>query len=310
MGTNPNLPPEQNQPSTMWVHYKLYENVKRALLSLPQYFRPEINISGVLATDIFALNTSLGSTIEEKTVESLNHVRNLWDPDQRYTHFSFVRQTQTFPDVILRRITVDGPPEILIGIELKGWYVLAKEGEPSLRFHASEHACADADLVVVCPWSLSSVISGSPRLFTPFVAPSKYVARYRNYHWQTSPRARNPNREIRFATGINPYPRKSDLISDHAVADEGGNFGRIARTGLMDQYKQEIDGEPICGIPAKHWRTFFKIFAEGRTTEQLETAAERLAESISQRLGGLSTGSVQEIRDYLIRIAEILSTSV
>jgi hypothetical protein len=299
-------PPEPNAPAQEWEHFTLYENVKRALIALPQYFRPEINISGVLATDIFALNSSLGTTIEEKTVETLNQVRNLWDHDQRYPHFNFVRQTQTFPDVILRRVKSEGHEEILMGIELKGWYVLAKEGEPSLRFVASELACSDADLVVVFPWALSSVISGYPRLFTPFIAPAKFVARYRNFHWTTSAKARQPNRNIQLASGVSPYPRKSDLISDHAEADSGGNFGRIARTNLMDQYKQEIDAEQLCGVPAKHWRNFFKIFAEGRSSEQLEAAAETFGSAIAQRLGDLSKESVQEIRDHLSRIAAIL----
>lgn len=47
--------------------------------------------------------------------------------------------------MLLRRAS-DG--DILFGIELKGWYLLAKEREPSLRFQVTEAACdstADED---------------------------------------------------------------------------------------------------------------------------------------------------------------------
>ena len=43
------------------------------------------------------------------------------------------------------------PPNILLGIELKGWHLLAKETEPSFRFLATPQACARADLFVVYP---------------------------------------------------------------------------------------------------------------------------------------------------------------
>ncbi|WP_447859617.1 zinc ribbon domain-containing protein [Nitrospira calida] len=71
-----------------------------------------------------------------------------------------------------------------MGIELKGWYLLAKEAEPSLRFQVTAAACAQRDLIVVVPWVLGNVISGSPILFEPFIESAKYAADYRNYHWQ------------------------------------------------------------------------------------------------------------------------------
>jgi hypothetical protein len=49
-----------------------------------------------------------------------------------------------------------------MGIELKGWYVLAKEKEPSFRYKVTLTVCAPADLLVVVPWALSNVISGRP----------------------------------------------------------------------------------------------------------------------------------------------------
>ena len=40
-----------------------------------------------------------------------------------------------------------------MGIELKGWYVLAKEKEPSFRYKVTPAVCAPADLLVVVPWA-------------------------------------------------------------------------------------------------------------------------------------------------------------
>ncbi len=39
------------------------------------------------------------------------------------------------------------------------------------------------DLIVVVPWVLANVISGSPILFEPFLEVASFAAAYRNYHW-------------------------------------------------------------------------------------------------------------------------------
>ena len=42
-------------------------------------FSIENRYSGILATDLFSLNTLLGSMIESKVVQFLNSHRHLWD---------------------------------------------------------------------------------------------------------------------------------------------------------------------------------------------------------------------------------------
>ena len=143
--------PERKLPADDWEHRELYSRVREAVASLPVCFRTETRISGIMATDLHTLNTVLGAAIEEQVVRTLHLTRSTWDPDGRYALYSFVRQAQTFPDVLLRRIAGE---EILLGIELKGWYLLAKEAEPSLRFQVTENACAEQDLIVVVPWVL------------------------------------------------------------------------------------------------------------------------------------------------------------
>lgn len=292
-------------PENSSKHY-LYENIRRALRALPPYFRPEISISGVLATDIFALNSSLGSTIEEKTVDALNQVRTLWDPQNRYPRHSFIRQTQTFPDVILAEHHADGDRSIAIGLELKGWYILSKEEEPSLRFTASYNACGKEDLFVVFPWVLSSVISGSPKLFRPFIAPSRYIAEMRNHYWRYSEDMRQANRKVVLAKGAHHYPKKSDKISDRAAVDSGGNFGRIARTGALGDYVPEIMSHPLCGIPAYYWCRFFGIFTEGLSSQRLTDKMETYTKRWAARIEHLETTDVKQVQELLTQVATLL----
>ena len=133
-----------------------------------------------MATDIFTLNTALAATIEDSMVKTLNDLRSVWDPGDEYETYAFVRQPQTFPDVVLRQI--DNGEDVLLGIELKGWYLMAKEEAPTYRFTVTEAACNTHDLLVVVPWLLSNILAGSPVLFRPFVESALYCARKRNHY--------------------------------------------------------------------------------------------------------------------------------
>ncbi|MGH8559883.1 MAG: hypothetical protein ACRESZ_21020 [Methylococcales bacterium] len=272
------LAPQRALPEPDDCHYQLYRDVREAISSLPIYFRTETHISGIMATDLHTLNSVLGAAIEEQVVRTLNLIRNTWDRDEKYSLYSFVRQAQTFPDVLLRR---SSSGDIVLGIELKGWYLLAKEAEPSLRFQATSAACAYRDLIVVVPWVLGNVISGSPILFEPFIESAKYAADYRNYHWQYVRETRK-NTGIETPKGVGPYPSKSDQILDRPVSDGGGNFGRLARTGMMDAYMQNLDGVQLCGIKSTYWRQFLKAFQESTTDTEARSALDRLRHRVQQ----------------------------
>ena len=212
-------------------------------------------IEGLAATDIFTLNTPLAATIEESVVRTLNSLRTVWDPRGEYQTFAFVRQPQTFPDVVLRE--QDNDQHILMGIELKGWYLLAKEAAPTYRFTVTEEVCQPWDLLVVMPWVLSSVLSGSPVLYRPFVETAKYCAQKRNYYWQYERRA-SSDPSIVIPENVSPYPLKSDPISDKPSSDSGSNFGRLARYGIMNDYIRDMLDTAILGISASDWLTFFR----------------------------------------------------
>jgi hypothetical protein len=250
----PHPAPTSQEPTT-WEHYNLWKRVRDAVRALPAYFKTSTHIEGILGPDIFTLNAVLGATIEEQVVQTLNDLRPVWDPDRQYPTYFFVRQPQRFPDVVLRQKT--NGEHIMLGIELKGWYLLAKEGEPALRFTTSAAVCSPQDLFVVVPWALSNVLSGSPVTYTPFIESARYCAEKRNYYWEHE-RATTADKTITLASHASPYPKKTDPISDRAVSDGGGNFGRMARYGVMDSYVPELKTTHLCGIPASAWLSFFK----------------------------------------------------
>ena len=235
--------------------------MKLALYAVPGHFSSRTNIEGIVATDVQTLNTVLGATIEEQVVATLNGMRPIWDPENNYQRFYFQRQAQVFPDVLLR--ADNNGHEILMGIELKGWYMLAKEKEPNYRFKTTPSACAPADLLAVIPWALSNVLSGTPTTFRPFVTSAKYAAEHRNHWWTYVRVPKNPkdDRSIQTPTDIQPYPAsKTSQIADKPAKDGGTNFGRLARTGLMDAYIPQTLDLRLSGIRAEDWIAFLRKF--------------------------------------------------
>lgn len=242
-----------------WPHYDLWKRVRDALYALPGHFDSPTTIDGMLAPDVFTLHGALGATIEEQVVQTLNKIRSVWDPNKKYETYSFVRQPQTFPDVLLRQRT--NGMDILLGIELKGWYLLNSEGMPNFRFLVNPQCCNEWDFLVVVPWVLSNVISGSPVIYDVFVESARYSAAQRNYYWEHE-RDSTADKSVILASDIKPYPSKKDRISDKAVSDPGNNFGRLARYGVMKDYVQRMMETSVRGVSAKKWLNFFKQHAK------------------------------------------------
>lgn len=269
-------PPQPTAPDPSWEHYALWQAVRTAIYTLPSRFSSELVISGVLATDLFAFNASLGATIEEQVIDALNRLRPVWDPDGRYALYSFERQPQTFPDVVLRAASPEVEPQVIMGIELKGWYALAKEGEPSFRYTVTPAVCAPQDLLVVVPWALSKVISGSPQVFAPYVIGARQAAEYRNWYWEHA-RGGDGDKRVRLSDVASHYPNKTDPISDHALKDGGKNFGRFARTRVMDDFIKELMEDKLAGIPLWAWQRFLLLFTEGQSEASVEAGLTALA---------------------------------
>ena len=308
----PPAAPDPTEPDANWEHRDLWVAVKKALYTLPSTFDSELVISGVLATDLFAFNSSLGATIEEQVIASLNKLRGVWDPDQKYALYSFERQPQTFPDVVLRASAPDVEPKIIMGIELKGWYVLAKEKEPSFRYKVTPAVCAPQDLIVVVPWALSKVISGSPQVFAPFVMGARQAAEYRNWYWEfmrvERPTAVPKPRGVTLSTIDANYPTKSDAIGDTPEYDGGGNFGRLARSGVMETYIDELFADKLSGIPLSAWQKFLGLFTESQTAAELANGLNRLA--LAYPADVMPEGKAEQVRQKLAELTAILQGPV
>lgn len=298
----PLLPPPRPVPPEDDPRTQLRRGVVDALRALPGYFRSETVIEGLAATDLFSLNAVLGTTIEVQVVRTLNLIRDVWDPDERWARYSFVRQPQTFPDVRLQAER-DGEVDVALGIELKGWYLLAKEREPSLRYQVTPAACSVFDLVAVVPWYLTNVLSGAPVAMTPWVESARHTAEYRNHWWQHV-RETRADASIASPSGVTPYPTKDMRIADVPAHDGGSNFGRLARvTGLMDDFIASALQTEIAGVPAQHWVAFVKLHAEHKDTAEI---TDRLERDLERRLGDLSRAQAAEVADHLTAIADLL----
>lgn len=298
-------------PERSWDHYKLFRNVVRALHALPDAFQSPLRISDFRATDVFTLNAALGATIEDAVVNGLNARREAWDPEGEYMLCRFERHAQAFPDVRLVR-DESGGREILMGIELKGWFALSKEGEPTFRYTVDPSVCAPADLLVVYPWVLSDGIAGSPRLLRPFAWSARAVAEQRNAYWREMREKRGRNGTIIPATHRRPYPSLADHCVDHAEDDAGGNFGRVARYGLLDEFVKATRAREVSGIPVMAWLTFFKHFGDGSRGGDLDALVAAVEEDLSRRFGEAGGGAPKDLArcaDHLERIAGALRSA-
>ncbi len=280
----------------------LVGDVKAALRALPVYFRTGTLLEGMEAGDLFSLNSALGGTIEVQSVESLNRMRDVWDPEGMWQRYRFERSAQTFPDVrLVARQEEDDEVDVALGIELKGWYLFSKEGEPSFRYGVTPSACADQDLLVVVPWHLKNVLAGEPVVLDPYIEQARYVAEYRNWWWENirQTRDRPDQRTVRAPEGpVEPYPAPKDRIADRPAKDGGSNFGRIARIpALMDDYVKRIETRQVAGIPARDWITFFRLHAEASDPFEVH---KRLREELIRR--GLDEDAASEITEAVFRI--------
>jgi hypothetical protein len=236
-------------------------------------------------------------------------MRTTWDPDSKYADCLFKRQPQTFPDVPFRRETGTGS-ETLFGIEVKSWYVLAKEGEPNFRFYINRDFCHPADLCVVFPWALSAGVSGMPRLFRPLVLGARKAARLREESWIA--KATSPEwKEIHRPGGpFTFHPSQRGAINDTSPRDGGNNMGRIARTGVWDvEIVRLMQEERISGIPLAAWNAFLGSFGERTTLDE----AMRSIQAIARRFGAAPdedmAGVLKAIADGLAELGEQLSVA-
>jgi len=296
----PDLESPEDDPRT-----ELTQRVGGALLVLPGFFEFGTRIEGIDATDLFSLNSVLGTSIEVQVVHTLNRMRSIWDPDEEWVGYRFERQSQTFPDVrLVRRGT--GQSEIAMGIELKGWYLLSKEGVPSLRFQTTPAACSPFDLIAVVPWHLSNVLSGTPVARETWVSSARHAAEFRN-HWWEHVRESTDSRGISSPTGVHPYPTKDMQIADIPDYDRGGNFGRLARvTGLMTEFIASAKTQAAMGIPINDWILFLRRHSDNSDPEQVTAS---LLQDLRRVTRAGSQSDAARVLEHLEGLARLLAPS-
>lgn len=295
-------PERSGGPAITWLHRDLYDRVRLAISALPAHFTSSLDIEGVSATDLFSFNSALGTTIEDQVVEALNRMRPVWDPESKYQVYRFERQPQTFPDVRLVTHAPGHTEPILMGIELKGWFVISKEGEPSFRYTVTPSACAAADLLVVVPWIFRNVISGTPLLLSPFVEEARFAADMRNFHWQHVRGTGAAKDRVITAAHKTPYPSKKNNSSDRAKNDGGGNFGRVARANIMEKFVTEIMQHRAAGIPVFAWQKFLRAFSEGADETRILREIGRIEGELSEDLA-LTFAEREQLAHYFEAIA-------
>ena len=276
---------------------RLTDRVREALKALPGYFDSKTNIEGLGVTDLFSLNTLLASTIEVQVVETLNRMRSVWDPQNRWPLYSFERQAQTFPDVLLRKRASDGSSAVALGIELKGWYLLAKEGVPSFRYTVTPAACTEWDLLAVVPWHLENVLAGAPRAGVPGVWSARHAAEYRNYWWRHRRKSQSDS-TILMPPDVRPHDRR-EHTADRPASDAGGNFGRIARIGIMKEWTDGQQKAPIAGIPARDWVEFLRRHVD---QSDPQVVFDQLAREVEAATASAETRAAVEAMEALQRL--------
>ncbi len=300
-------PPLPNEPLLDDADAKthLVARLRTVLLGLPAFFAFDNNISGVNATDLFSLNTLLGASIEGQVVKALNGQRSQWDPADDWGGYVFERQSQAFPDVRLVRKASGGVAAIALGIELKGWFLLSKEGEPSFRFTTTAAACAEHDLLVVVPWYLDNVLSGSPVAAEPYVASSRWAAQYRNYYWQHMRKTKGGVDKSITSPPAAPYPTKDSHTADVPGYDGGGNFGRVARVhGLMTEWITATNQLEVLGIRIQDWGAFLRVHSDAADADSVSAALRQL---MTTKLTGDATDRALRIADLVHELAHQVS---
>lgn len=289
--------------------------VRSALFAIPENFRG-VEAPPLQAPDIHTLGAVLGSTIEQEVVETLNRLRRTtWDPEGELSGYRFVRQAQVFPDVVLKATDPDSVPQIRLGIELKGWYVLAKERMPNFRFKATPLSCAREDMLVVYPWGLSRVISGAAQVFPPWIVNARYAAEYRNWHWIHSMGSADgsssaDNRSVYLSLVKAHYPESgTEEHNDEASNDKGGNFGRTARTGLMAPFiDRAFKDEALAGVALGYWQRFLKLFGNDTASESILRAIDQMGKEVTGRGAAARRRDLDGLRDRISELAQALES--
>ena len=144
------------------------------------------------------------------------------------------------------------------------------------------------------PYPASSVVHHS---FTSRSSPGR-VTRPSTETTGGSTSRRGERNALRLSNVDHHYPAKSEPISDVAVHDDGGNFGRFARTGIMDDYRERLPG--LSGIPLSAWQKVLSAFSEDKTETQINRAVVQPSRGYQNKEG--DPKGVEAAKNLLTRV--------
>ena len=104
---------------------------------------------------------------------------------------------------------------------------------------------------------------------------------------------------------VHPYPNKADEVADTPVADRGGNFGRLARTRIMDDFLRASLRTSVAGIAAEHWIKFFRIYSEPRNDAKIDQWLERRMDSVTR---GATNQDARRVLQLFRELGRLLGT--
>lgn len=263
----PDAPPamfNEQQRFPEWPHHEMKQKVLRLLRGRCVYHdlvtQFQIRKSGIQADKM----------IEQFIYDVLDTFREEWAVGP-YAGCRVNYNPTSFPD-----ITITSGREVILGIEIKSWHTLAKEGQPCFRFQASPLACAPHDILVVFPyyWENLWTNHGVALLLAPYIENSRFVATQRNETFDFE----HPRNPVRRVTGITPHTSKHrEEINDQPPEDKGGNFGRIGRLDLFRKFTWDLaatrvrmidpQGVPLADKTIDEW--FFQLWDKHLGDESL-----------------------------------------
>ena len=109
------------------------------------------------------------------------------------------------------------------------------------------------------------------------------MAEHRNFYWQESRKQRNKNPNIRTPKDTKHHPDIRQEAADAAVEAKGGNFGRIARTNIINQYINSLKDRSYLGIKISHWIEFFRAVSDTSTDIEIERKIRMIREKVQKR---------------------------
>ncbi|WP_293913164.1 hypothetical protein [Deinococcus sp.] len=222
-------------------------------------------------------NNYVGQGAEEALIQILNSTRFkiLWYPLIHWNNLSrlkFIRNTVQFPDIHLID-TLDNT--ILLSIESKTWFLFSGD-DITARFHVSPTYIKNDTLIVIFPWVMSKLISGSPIMYEPYICNARELAELRDKTWGAgglkafrkglpfdSNRVRFASVDHLFESKVNNHNIKSSGYQSKIIGGlvvweiETHNFGKIWR--IYDEkinkiYKEKAFSNKLLGRTIKDWR--------------------------------------------------------